>query len=323
MPDPEGDIKHVKTNKEAPLPILDAPVKQAIEAVIKDQDKTATDFHHRIVVDSFVNVGRMYFTTYTSDDDDFEPDDCFVYTIASEDSKEFVFCEDGVRLLQELRRILDLRRSFWQMIGDFHLYELITFCVTMFFVLAFILSLFYVLLLDSYYFESSLAGMFLTILGFYFGKEVVGLSGSAAKSRIQSEIIAALKLMHPSAASVAFERVFSRFLGVSTYYIEFTPANNEEIEFSYAVVEPDGIEIYPLAEKVVLSLRSALLKRQKLLLRFEELGLFELASAAVAIVLSAGFLVTIALKLSPPVELVGAMNLVIGYFFAKNAQTNK
>lgn len=339
-------LGRMKSSENPFVDVNQEDVKKKIAAFILERHDTASNIHTTTVVDRFPNVGRVYYTEYTAEEaddltaeipeeverekdsnemeeeegDEGEDDDenDFYYTILTEDTKRLIHCDDGIRLLKEVRVILDRRRSFIQMISDFHLYELITFSVTILFVFAFLISLFYYFR-DNSYFDNSLTAMFLIILGFYLGKEISYYSGTLARSRLQSEVLATLNLS-PKEVSLDFKRVLPRFLGVSIFYIEFT-LPGEETEYRYAVVDPEGVELYEVAEEVLLDLRGAFMKRKRFLLRFEELGLFELATALVAILLSLSFLIFIWLKANPPAELVDAMNLVIGYFFAKNAST--
>ena len=164
------------------------------------------DILSEYVVEDFIKVEGIIYTKYTSQDRNLDPLVCFPYTILTEQPKEIVRCDDGVCLLQELRKMLDEQRSFGRMVGDFHLYELIIFSITLSFMAAFTLSIFYVVFDTYYFFDDSLLSMFLIILGFNFGKDIIMPFTTAARSRMEPDIVAALKIAAHCALSEAILR---------------------------------------------------------------------------------------------------------------------
>jgi hypothetical protein len=141
---------------------------EAIKIYIKAEDSTADDFSISKVVSNFVE-SNVYYVSWKSTK--LKENETFYYVLA-EKNGVLSYYDDGVLAIEKLKNVLDSRRTFWQRLNEFSLFEVmaavIALCVTALFI---ILSLG---LVGPNELNKEFTGIFGIIVGYYFGKNVPG-----------------------------------------------------------------------------------------------------------------------------------------------------
>jgi hypothetical protein len=141
-------------------------VEEEIKQYIKAEDPTATDFYITKVVTNFVE-SNVYYVSWKSTN--LKENETFYYVLA-EKNGVLSYYDDGVLAIEKLKNVLDSRRTFWQRLHEFSLFEVmaavIALCVTAVFI---VLSLG---LVGPNELNKEFTGIFGIIVGYYFGKNV-------------------------------------------------------------------------------------------------------------------------------------------------------
>jgi hypothetical protein len=143
-------------------------IERKIMAETKAGDPTAQNIYISKVVSDFME-SDVYYVAW--DSSRYNNKDSFSYVLVTKDGILRTY-EDGVSAMEKLKDILDGRRTFWQRLREFSLFEvmaaLIALCVTG----VFIFLSFYSSITDKNALSTEFMGIFGIIIGYYFGKNV-------------------------------------------------------------------------------------------------------------------------------------------------------
>ncbi len=141
-------------------------LEENIKGYIKAEDPTADHFYISKIVSDFVE-SNVYYVSWKSTN--LNENETFYYVLA-EKNGVLSYYDDGVLAIEKLKNVLDNRRTFWQRLNEFSLFEVmaavIALCVTAVFI---VLSLGLVGPNDL---NKEFTGIFGIIVGYYFGKNV-------------------------------------------------------------------------------------------------------------------------------------------------------
>jgi len=142
-------------------------VKDAIEAAIKAEDSSASQFYLSKVVSDFVE-SDVYYVSWKSQN--LSDNESFYYVLADKNGL-LKWYDDGILAIEKLKDVLDGRRTFWQRLREFSLIEvmaaLIALCVTAVFIILSIVSI-----SNPNALSKEFTGIFGIIVGYYFGKNM-------------------------------------------------------------------------------------------------------------------------------------------------------
>jgi hypothetical protein len=142
-------------------------IKEKIRNEIKNEDPTAEDFHFVKVVSNFIESDVLYVSWKS---EKMGQDESFYYVL-SDKNGELTFYDDGIVAIEKMKDMLDRRRTFFQRLQEFSLFEVMAAVIAIAVTLVFIiLSL--VSIQNPNALSKEFTGIFGIIVGYYFGKNI-------------------------------------------------------------------------------------------------------------------------------------------------------
>jgi hypothetical protein len=150
---------------------LDENKKKIIKEIRDNKDSSANDFDFEKVASKFIDCDIYYVSWKESKKID-DQEDRYYYVLADKNG-DLTFYNDGIEAIDKLKNLLDRRRTFFQRLGEFSLFEVMAAIIAILVTLVFItLSLVSIYKPDAL--TKEFTGIFGIILGYYFGKTIPG-----------------------------------------------------------------------------------------------------------------------------------------------------